>query len=305
MIEVEQATRDRRGAGTAAQGSAKRRRKNGRSCEDCFFHRNLLCALDLDAPCSTFRPDAPGGLVPPRQPALLVRESRAGLEPPRNASAGVADARIGAMAQERTARLERLTAAVREPLPRLLLAGPPRGPGADLRPGDRRRWSCSARATARARSRSSACSLAGLAALDADGVLASPQGLPLGARPPDRPPAALHHPRRPPRPSQRPAAAGDAAGREHPAGRAVLRRSSGSIFGLPTACRCSPASWSATWPTTTPTITCTISCPEAELGKRLREQHMRHHFQDHRYGFGVSSPLWDAVFRTLPRTRRD
>ena len=28
---------------------------------------------------------------------------------------------------------------------------------------------------------------------------------------------------------------------------------------------------------------------------------MRHHFQDHRYGFGVSSPLWDVVFRTLPR----
>jgi dihydroceramide fatty acyl 2-hydroxylase len=45
--------------------------------------------------------------------------------------------------------------------------------------------------------------------------------------------------------------------------------------------------------------------PRSKLGKRLREQHMRHHFQDHRYGFGVSSPLWDAVFRTLPRTRRD
>jgi dihydroceramide fatty acyl 2-hydroxylase len=44
--------------------------------------------------------------------------------------------------------------------------------------------------------------------------------------------------------------------------------------------------------------------PKSALGKRLREQHMRHHFQDHRYGFGVSSPLWDAVFRTLPRTRR-
>ena len=44
--------------------------------------------------------------------------------------------------------------------------------------------------------------------------------------------------------------------------------------------------------------------PRTKLGKRLREQHMRHHFQDHRYGFGVSSPLWDAVFRTLPRTRR-
>ena len=45
--------------------------------------------------------------------------------------------------------------------------------------------------------------------------------------------------------------------------------------------------------------------PKSKLGKRLREQHMRHHFQDHRYGFGVSSPLWDAVFRTLPRIRRD
>jgi dihydroceramide fatty acyl 2-hydroxylase len=44
--------------------------------------------------------------------------------------------------------------------------------------------------------------------------------------------------------------------------------------------------------------------PRSKLGKRLREQHMRHHFQDHRYGFGVSSPLWDVVFRTLPRTRR-
>lgn len=45
--------------------------------------------------------------------------------------------------------------------------------------------------------------------------------------------------------------------------------------------------------------------PRSTFGKRLREAHMRHHFQDHRYAFGVSSPLWDAVFRTLPRTRRD
>jgi dihydroceramide fatty acyl 2-hydroxylase len=44
--------------------------------------------------------------------------------------------------------------------------------------------------------------------------------------------------------------------------------------------------------------------PRSKLGKRLREQHMRHHFQDHRFGFGVSSPLWDVVFRTLPRRRR-
>ena len=44
--------------------------------------------------------------------------------------------------------------------------------------------------------------------------------------------------------------------------------------------------------------------PKSKLGKRLREQHMRHHFQDHRYGYGVSSPLWDVVFRTLPRKRK-
>ena len=43
--------------------------------------------------------------------------------------------------------------------------------------------------------------------------------------------------------------------------------------------------------------------PRTKLGKRLREQHMRHHFQDHRFGYGVSSPLWDVVFRTLPRRR--
>jgi sterol desaturase/sphingolipid hydroxylase (fatty acid hydroxylase superfamily) len=45
--------------------------------------------------------------------------------------------------------------------------------------------------------------------------------------------------------------------------------------------------------------------PRSNLGRRLREQHMRHHFQDHRFGFGVSSPIWDVVFRTLPRRRRN
>lgn len=43
--------------------------------------------------------------------------------------------------------------------------------------------------------------------------------------------------------------------------------------------------------------------PKSALGKRLREQHMRHHFQDHRFGYGVSSPLWDVVFGTLPKKR--
>jgi dihydroceramide fatty acyl 2-hydroxylase len=44
--------------------------------------------------------------------------------------------------------------------------------------------------------------------------------------------------------------------------------------------------------------------PKTNLGKRIRQQHMRHHFQDHRYGFGVSSPMWDVVFQTLPRRRK-
>lgn len=44
----------------------------------------MLCALDLDEPCSTFRPDRPEGLVPPRQPVLLMRAPRwAGLDPSR------------------------------------------------------------------------------------------------------------------------------------------------------------------------------------------------------------------------------
>ena len=34
------------------------------------------------------------------------------------------------------------------------------------------------------------------------------------------------------------------------------------------------------------------------LGRLLYELHMRHHFQDHTRGFGVSAPFWDYVFRT-------
>jgi hypothetical protein len=75
VIEVEEATRIAEELGLRRAGAAKRRRKNGRSCEDCYFHRRLLCALDLDEPCSTFRADGPQGLVPPRQPALLMRDA--------------------------------------------------------------------------------------------------------------------------------------------------------------------------------------------------------------------------------------
>jgi len=38
--------------------------------------------------------------------------------------------------------------------------------------------------------------------------------------------------------------------------------------------------------------------PRSALGRRLRELHMRHHFQDEERGFGVSAPYWDRVFGT-------
>jgi dihydroceramide fatty acyl 2-hydroxylase len=44
--------------------------------------------------------------------------------------------------------------------------------------------------------------------------------------------------------------------------------------------------------------------PRTRFGRLLREQHMRHHFQDDTRGFGVSLPVWDYVFGTAPRRRR-
>jgi sterol desaturase/sphingolipid hydroxylase (fatty acid hydroxylase superfamily) len=43
--------------------------------------------------------------------------------------------------------------------------------------------------------------------------------------------------------------------------------------------------------------------PKTGLGKRLRELHMRHHFQNHDRGYGVSAPFWDHVFGTAPKAR--
>ena len=43
--------------------------------------------------------------------------------------------------------------------------------------------------------------------------------------------------------------------------------------------------------------------PGTAVGRKLRELHMRHHFQDHERGFGVSAPYWDRVFGTAPRPR--
>ena len=44
-------------------------------CEDCYFHQNSLCALDLPAPCTTFRP-AERGLAPERQLTFTFRAGR-------------------------------------------------------------------------------------------------------------------------------------------------------------------------------------------------------------------------------------
>jgi hypothetical protein len=52
------------------------RKPKAPTCEDCYFRRNMLCALELEEPCATFRADRPEGLVPPRQPVLLMRPPR-------------------------------------------------------------------------------------------------------------------------------------------------------------------------------------------------------------------------------------
>ncbi len=38
--------------------------------------------------------------------------------------------------------------------------------------------------------------------------------------------------------------------------------------------------------------------PKNKPGRWLHQLHMRHHFQDHTTGYGVSAPWWDTIFRT-------
>lgn len=42
---------------------------------------------------------------------------------------------------------------------------------------------------------------------------------------------------------------------------------------------------------------------ENRVFKWVRKHHMMHHHQDHSGGFGVSSPLWDLVFGTMPKPK--
>ena len=61
---------------TTTPASTPRRPAKKPRCEDCFFHQNLLCALEEKTPCPTFRPAHPDGLRPPRQLAFVFRHQR-------------------------------------------------------------------------------------------------------------------------------------------------------------------------------------------------------------------------------------
>jgi sterol desaturase/sphingolipid hydroxylase (fatty acid hydroxylase superfamily) len=41
------------------------------------------------------------------------------------------------------------------------------------------------------------------------------------------------------------------------------------------------------------------------FGKLQRRNHMLHHFKDSRARYGVTTPLWDVVFRTYPRVEQE
>jgi hypothetical protein len=45
-------------------------------CEDCYFHQNMLCALQDKKPCPTFRLAHPDGLRPPQQLSFAFRQDR-------------------------------------------------------------------------------------------------------------------------------------------------------------------------------------------------------------------------------------
>lgn len=56
-------------------GRAPKRTAPKVSCEQCFFRVNLLCALEVSEPCSTFRPNE-AQLGPPQQLRFVFRQER-------------------------------------------------------------------------------------------------------------------------------------------------------------------------------------------------------------------------------------
>ena len=63
---------DHRKDSRSAMGTQK---KKCLKCDDCYFRKNMLCALNLDAPCPTYRP-AERGLAPERQLSFVFRTER-------------------------------------------------------------------------------------------------------------------------------------------------------------------------------------------------------------------------------------
>jgi hypothetical protein len=47
--------------------------KGKATCEDCYFRRAGLCALQVEEACPTFRPFSKGTMVAPLQPRLIPR----------------------------------------------------------------------------------------------------------------------------------------------------------------------------------------------------------------------------------------
>lgn len=43
---------------------------------------------------------------------------------------------------------------------------------------------------------------------------------------------------------------------------------------------------------------------KGKLSMWLKHHHMKHHYQDDEHGYGVSSPLWDYVFGTMPPVKQ-
>lgn len=46
-------------------------KRDDKTCSDCYFRQEGLCALATETPCPTFRLAARGGLKPPRQAQLV------------------------------------------------------------------------------------------------------------------------------------------------------------------------------------------------------------------------------------------
>jgi hypothetical protein len=64
------------GQGTRAPVRAvKGKSKKAVTCGDCYFRVNLLCALEVSEPCTTFRPSE-AQLRPPQQLRFVFRQER-------------------------------------------------------------------------------------------------------------------------------------------------------------------------------------------------------------------------------------